>query len=132
MQIYRHSPPACFRQGAGQYAPTYYKRRDNIAYCRNAQTRARYKNKDNSNGRVSREGEEEFQELLDFVRTQKFDRMGAFAYSEEDDTWAAKESKSDLIPEETKQKRLDLLMEAQMTIYEEKMLRCMAKKSLYL
>lgn len=77
------------------------------------------------------EGEEEFQELLDFVRTQKFDRMGAFAYSEEDDTWAAKNLK-DLIPEETKQKRLDLLMEAQMTIYEEKMLRCMAKKSLYL
>lgn len=36
------------------------------------------------------EGEEEFQELLDFVRTQKFDRMGAFAYSEEDDTWAAR------------------------------------------
>ena len=66
-----------------------------------------------------REGEEEFQELLDFVRTQKFDRMGAFAYSEEDDTWAAKNLK-DLIPEETKQKRLDLLMEAQMTIYEEK------------
>ncbi len=65
------------------------------------------------------EGEEEFQELLDFVRTQKFDRMGAFAYSEEDDTWAAKNLK-DLIPEETKQKRLDLLMEAQMPIYEEK------------
>ncbi len=65
------------------------------------------------------EGEEEFQELLDFVRTQKFDRLGAFAYSEEDDTWAAKNLK-DLIPEETKQKRLDLLMEAQMTIYEEK------------
>ncbi len=65
------------------------------------------------------EGEEEFQELLDFVRTQQFDRMGAFAYSEEDDTWAAKNLK-DLIPEETKQKRLDLLMEAQMTIYEEK------------
>ncbi len=65
------------------------------------------------------EGEEEFQELLDFVRTQKFERMGAFAYSEEDDTWAAKNLK-DLIPEETKQKRLDLLMEAQMTIYEEK------------
>lgn len=65
------------------------------------------------------EGEAEFQELLDFVRTQKFDRMGAFAYSEEDDTWAAKNLK-DLIPEETKQKRLDLLMEAQMTIYEEK------------
>ena len=73
------------------------------------------------------EGEEEFQELLDFVRTQKFDRMGAFAYSEEDDTWAAKNLK-DLIPEETKQKRLDLLMEAQMTIYEEKNAEMYAKE----
>ncbi len=54
--------------------------------------------------------------------------MGAFAYSEEDDTWAAKNLKG---PDSgrNKAKRLDLLMEAQMTIYEEKMLRCMAKRS---
>lgn len=65
------------------------------------------------------EGEEEFEELLDFVRLQKFDRMGAFAYSEEDDTWAAK-NLEDNIPEEEKQRRLDLLMEVQTEVYEEK------------
>ena len=61
------------------------------------------------------EGEEEFEELLEFVREQKFERMGAFAYSEEDDTWAAK-NLSDDIPEEVKQKRLDRLMELQQEI----------------
>ena len=61
------------------------------------------------------EGEEEFEELLDFVREQCFERMGAFAYSEEDDTWAAK-NLSDDIPQETKQARLDRLMELQQEI----------------
>ena len=61
------------------------------------------------------EGEEEFEELLDFVREQRFERMGAFAYSEEDDTWAAK-NLSDDIPQETKQARLDRLMEIQQEI----------------
>ena len=61
------------------------------------------------------EGEEEFEELLDFVREQRFERMGAFAYSEEDDTWAAK-NLSDDIPQETKQARLDRLMELQQEI----------------
>jgi len=65
------------------------------------------------------EGEKEFEELLEFVRAQKFDRMGAFAYSEEDDTWAAK-NLEDTISEEEKQRRLDLLMETQTEIYEEK------------
>lgn len=65
------------------------------------------------------ESENEFLELLDFVRTQKFDRMGAFAYSEEDDTWAAK-NLEDIISEEEKQRRLDLLMEAQAEVYQEK------------
>ncbi len=65
------------------------------------------------------EGEDEFEELLEFVRLQKFDRMGAFAYSEEDDTWAAK-NLEDNIPEEEKQRRLDLLMEVQTEVYEEK------------
>ena len=61
------------------------------------------------------EGEEEFEELLDFVSEQRFERMGAFAYSEEDDTWAAK-NLSDDIPQETKQARLDRLMELQQEI----------------
>lgn len=64
------------------------------------------------------EGEKEFQELLEFVREMKFDRMGAFAYSEEDDTWAARNLK-DYIPEEEKKRRLDTLMEEQAAISEE-------------
>lgn len=64
------------------------------------------------------EGEKEFEELLDFVKTQRFDRMGAFAYCEEDDTYAAKHY-PDVIPQETKQERLDLLMEIQQEISRE-------------
>lgn len=64
------------------------------------------------------EGEDEFQELLDFVREQRFERMGAFAYCEEEDTFAAKQFK-DEIPESTKQKRLDQLMALQEEISSE-------------
>lgn len=63
------------------------------------------------------ETEEDFEELMEFVRTQKFERMGAFAYSEEDDTYAAKNYKDD-VDEETKQRRLDRLMEVQDEISE--------------
>ncbi len=58
------------------------------------------------------ETEEGFQQLLSFVKSQRFDRMGAFAYSEEDDTYAAKHLQ-DNIPEEVKQERLDQLMSLQ-------------------
>lgn len=58
------------------------------------------------------EGEEEFAQLVNFVKEEKFERMGAFAYSEEDDTWAAK-NLEDNIPEEVKQRRLDILMGVQ-------------------
>lgn len=61
------------------------------------------------------EGEKEFEELLDFVRTQRFDRMGAFAYCEEDDTWGARHL-DDNIPDHVKQQRLDRLMEVQQQI----------------
>lgn len=58
------------------------------------------------------EGEKEFAELMDFVKEQRFERMGAFAYSEEDDTYAAKNYK-DSIPQDVKQQRLDSLMALQ-------------------
>ena len=61
------------------------------------------------------EGETEFQELLDFVRWARFERMGAFAYSEEDGT-PAEQRFSDDIPEETKQSRLSELMALQQDI----------------
>lgn len=64
------------------------------------------------------EGEKEFDELLDFVREQRFERMGAFAYCEEDDTYAAKHL-PDIIPDEVKQQRLDRLMALQQEISDE-------------
>lgn len=56
-----------------------------------------------------------FERLLDFVREQRFERMGAFAYCEEDDTYAALHYPDD-IPEEVKQQRLDELMAVQQEI----------------
>lgn len=64
------------------------------------------------------ETEEDFAELMDFVKTQRFDRMGAFAYSEEDDTYAALNYTDD-VDEDTKQRRLDELMALQQEISEE-------------
>lgn len=61
------------------------------------------------------ETEEDFKELMDFVREQRFERMGAFAYSEEEGTYSAKHYDDD-IPQETKQKRLDQLMNLQQQI----------------
>lgn len=58
------------------------------------------------------EGEKEFNELLEFTKEQKFERMGAFAYCEEEDTFAAKKF-DDSIPEDVKQQRLSKLMEIQ-------------------
>lgn len=61
------------------------------------------------------EGEKEFEELLEFVRSQKFERMGAFAYCEEEGTSGARLYKDD-IPQEVKQQRLDTLMALQQEI----------------
>lgn len=60
------------------------------------------------------ETEEEFQELMDFVRWARFDRLGAFAYSPEEDTPAA--AMPDQIDQETKYRRLDQLMMLQQEI----------------
>lgn len=61
------------------------------------------------------EGEAEFNELVDFVKEQRFERMGAFAYCEEDDTFAARHLE-DGIPDRVKQERLDILMDVQQKI----------------
>ena len=58
------------------------------------------------------EGEEEFLDLLDFVQECRFERMGAFTYSEEEGTYGALHYK-DEIPEEVKRERYDRLMELQ-------------------
>ena len=58
------------------------------------------------------ETEDDFEELLRFVEEQRFERMGAFAYCEEEGTYGA-ENYDDSIPEDVKQKRLDRLMDLQ-------------------
>jgi len=64
------------------------------------------------------ETEEDFKELYEFAAQAKFERMGAFTYSEEEGTYAAKHYK-DEIPMELKQERLDKLMLLQQSISEE-------------
>ncbi len=61
------------------------------------------------------ETDENYQQLLDFTRWAHFERMGAFAYSEEEGTYAA-EHYEDNVPEEVKQQRLDRLMRLQQRI----------------
>lgn len=60
------------------------------------------------------ETEEQFEELYDFVREARFDRMGVFAYSQEEDTPAA--AFDGQIDEDTKARRLDKLMRLQQEI----------------
>lgn len=61
------------------------------------------------------ETEEDFAELVEFVKWARFERMGAFAYSEEEGTYSANNYKDD-IPQEVKQARLDKLMRIQQRI----------------
>ncbi len=58
------------------------------------------------------EGNKEFEELKEFVKEARFDRMGAFAYCEEEGTYAAKQYE-DAIPQEVKDERLTEIMEIQ-------------------
>ena len=64
------------------------------------------------------ETEEAFEARLDFVRERRFERLGAFAYSEEDGTWSERHYKDD-IPEDVKQARLSKLMRIQQRISSE-------------
>ena len=61
------------------------------------------------------ETEAEFDELLDFVREARFERLGAFTYSEEEGTYGA-EHFEDSVSEDVKQRRLDALMSLQKEI----------------
>lgn len=61
------------------------------------------------------ETEEDFEELMEFTRWARFERMGAFAYSEEDGTYSAKHYTDD-VPEDVKRNRLDRLMSLQQEI----------------
>ena len=61
------------------------------------------------------ETDADFQELLDFTKWARFERMGAFAYSEEDGTYSAEHYEDD-VPMDVKQSRLDRLMRLQQNI----------------
>ncbi len=61
------------------------------------------------------ETDDDFAELMEFVRWARFERMGAFAYSEEEGTYSANHYEDD-VPQEVKQKRLDQLMALQQDI----------------
>ena len=58
------------------------------------------------------EGKKEFAELLDFVRAARFERLGAFKYSEEEGTFGA-ENYRDSVPKKEKERRLEELMRTQ-------------------
>ncbi len=66
------------------------------------------------------ETEDDFRELCDWIREQQFDRLGAFAYSEEEGTYAAKHYRDD-VPEEVKQARVEEIMAIQQEISAKKM-----------
>ena len=61
------------------------------------------------------ETEEDFEELKAFVKWARFERMGAFAYSEEEGTYSEQQYDDD-VPEDVKQARLDKLMRIQQNI----------------
>ena len=64
------------------------------------------------------ETDADFDELMDYTRQMRFDRMGAFAYSEEEGTFAQRHF-PDIVPEPIKQQRLDRLMDLQQQIADE-------------
>jgi ribosomal protein S12 methylthiotransferase len=61
------------------------------------------------------EGEAEFSELMKFVQTARFERLGVFSYSEEEGTWGAGNLKDD-VPEAVKLSRLEEIMQVQQSI----------------
>ena len=61
------------------------------------------------------ESDDDFCELVNFLRTARFERLGAFRYSEEEGTWGAKNLPDD-VPVEVKDERYEVLMETQSDI----------------
>ena len=68
------------------------------------------------------ETEQDFEELMDFIREVRFERLGVFAYSEEEGTYSATELTDD-VPEEVKQQRVERLMRLQSDLSRENNLR---------
>lgn len=68
------------------------------------------------------ESDEDFNELMEFVREVKFDRLGVFAYSEEEGTYSALELE-DNVPDQVKQQRVERLMRLQADISQQNNLK---------
>ena len=68
------------------------------------------------------ETEQDFEELMEFVKQVRFERLGVFAYSEEEGTYSATELTDD-VPEEVKQQRVERLMRLQSELSRENNLR---------
>ena len=64
------------------------------------------------------ETDKDFMQLVDFVEQMRFDRLGVFTYSHEENSYAAKHYR-DIIPQKVKQERADYIMEIQRRISEE-------------
>ncbi len=64
------------------------------------------------------ETEEDFEELCEFVKEMRFERLGVFPYSHEEDTWCDRHYQDD-VPEEVKKERAEKIMELQASIAEE-------------
>lgn len=64
------------------------------------------------------ETDQDFEELMEFTKWARFERMGAFAYSEEEGTYSEQHYKDD-VPDDVKQQRLDRLMDLQQNISSE-------------
>jgi len=77
------------------------------------------------------ETEDDFRKLLDFVREFRFDRLGVFTYSHEEDTWAHS-SLADNVPAKIKRERADIIMELQQEISFRKNLDMIGKEMLVL
>lgn len=72
------------------------------------------------------ETEEDFEELCEFVKEMKFERLGVFPYSHEEDTYCDKHY-SDDIPEEVKKQRAEIIMELQSAVSEKVNRECIGK-----
>ena len=73
------------------------------------------------------ETEEDFEALKDWVREMRFERMGCFAYSDEEGTYANKHYRDD-VPQEVKERRVSELMAIQQEISAELMAQLVGKK----
>ena len=115
VQILGHCFAAHRQPRTVQHAPPHHKRRNPHAHRHHPPQSAKHTSPHHAHGWIPGEDEKAFDELKRFVAEARFERMGAFAYCEEDGTYAAKHYADD-IPQEVKNRRLAEIMELQEAI----------------